>query len=80
MFPTTAMQKAEDDLLNGVDEYCNENLLKRLKDGNRDVPAAAGVDPKALQAAIDAALAPHHAELKPGRRSSRQWATPSDSR
>ncbi|MFG0334633.1 MAG: MotA/TolQ/ExbB proton channel family protein [Maioricimonas sp. JB049] len=64
MFPTTAMQKAEDDLLNGVDEYCNENLLKRLKDGHRDVPAASGVDPKALQAAIDAAMAPHHAELK----------------
>lgn len=35
MFPASSMQKAEEDLLNWVDEYCNENLLKRLKDGDR---------------------------------------------
>jgi hypothetical protein len=32
-FPTSSMQKAEEDLLNSVDEYCNENLLRRLNDG-----------------------------------------------
>ncbi len=28
-----SLQKAEEDLLNWVDEYCNENLIKRLDDG-----------------------------------------------
>jgi len=31
-FPVSAMQKSEEDLLNSIDEYCNENLLKRLDD------------------------------------------------
>ena len=31
--PASAMQKSEEDLLNQVDDYCNENLLKRLNDG-----------------------------------------------
>src|SRR5690606_10611480 len=35
----------------------------RLKDESSP-GAASGIDPKALQAAIDAALTPHHAELK----------------
>ncbi len=32
-FPTSSMQKQEEGFLNGIDEYCNENLLKRLDDG-----------------------------------------------
>ena len=32
-FPASAIQKAEEDLLNQVDGYCLENLLKRLDDG-----------------------------------------------
>lgn len=63
MFPMSSMQKNEQDLLNWVDEYCNENLLKRLK-GTEAGPMPEGVDGKALQAAIDAALVPHHAELR----------------
>lgn len=31
-FPTSSMQKSEEDLLSGVDEYCNDHLLKRLDD------------------------------------------------
>ncbi|MBX3414061.1 MAG: MotA/TolQ/ExbB proton channel family protein [Pirellulales bacterium] len=31
-FPTSSMQKREEDLLSGVDEYCNDHLLKRLDD------------------------------------------------
>lgn len=31
--PQNSLQKAEEDLLNWVDEYCNENLIKRLDDG-----------------------------------------------
>lgn len=33
-FPSSGMQKAEEEFLNRVDEYCNENLLKRLDDGS----------------------------------------------
>ncbi len=32
-FPTSSLQKQEEGFLNGIDEYCNENLLKRLDDG-----------------------------------------------
>jgi DNA-binding phage protein len=32
-FPTRSMQKGEEDLLNRIDEYCNEKLIKRLNDG-----------------------------------------------
>ncbi|MFT5108373.1 MAG: biopolymer transport protein ExbB/TolQ/DNA-directed RNA polymerase subunit RPC12/RpoP [Verrucomicrobiales bacterium] len=31
-FPMSGMQKAEEDLLSRIDEYCNENLLTRLND------------------------------------------------
>lgn len=30
--PASAMQKAEEDLLGRIDEYCNEHLLKRIND------------------------------------------------
>lgn len=61
--PASSLQKAEEDLLTNVDDYCNENLLKRLKEpGASEAPT----DPqgRALQKAIDAAMVPHHAELR----------------
>jgi methyl-accepting chemotaxis protein/DNA-directed RNA polymerase subunit RPC12/RpoP len=64
MFPMTSLQKSEQDLLNGVDEYTNENLLKRLKDDGESAATSGPLDGRQLQAAIDAALVPHHAELK----------------
>ncbi len=65
MFPASSMQKAEEDLLNWVSEYCNENLLRRLKDGKADAVGVSsdGIDDAALRRSIDAALARHHAEL-----------------
>ena len=36
MFPTSVMQKSEEDLLNKVDEYCNEYFLKRLREPRED--------------------------------------------
>jgi biopolymer transport protein ExbB/TolQ/DNA-directed RNA polymerase subunit RPC12/RpoP len=62
MFPTSSMQKAEEDLLNWVDEYCNENLLKRLDDGGARMPTAGG-DAGLVQQAIDAALSQQRIEL-----------------
>ena len=61
MFPSSSLQKAEEDLLNWVDEYCNENLLKRLQDGGDFTSAQ---DTTKIRKAFDAALAPHHAELR----------------
>lgn len=63
MFPMSSLQKAEQDLLNWVDEYCNENLLKRLKEARAPSPLD-GANGQALQAAIDAAMAVHHAEFR----------------
>jgi len=61
--PASSIQKAEEDLLNWVDEYCNENLLKRLQDMG-EAAGPAGENVRDLQKTINAALAPHHAELR----------------
>ncbi len=65
MFPSSSMQKSEEDLLNSVDEYCNENLLKRLNDGqDTGLQPGSGINSLALRRAVNAAMAPHHAELQ----------------
>ncbi len=61
MIPASSLQKNEEDLLNWVDEYCNENLLKRLRDsGGPGLPN----DKELIRAAIAAAMGVHHAELQ----------------
>lgn len=56
-FPASSLQKAEEDLLNWVDEYCNENLLKRLKEsGGEPLPEPTEVG-KIIQRAVDQNLA-----------------------
>jgi hypothetical protein len=64
-FPVSGLQKYEGDLLGQVDEYTNENLLRRLDDGRgggaERGQAAAGGE---LSAAIESALAPHRAQLE----------------
>jgi len=70
MFPTSAMQKTEEDVLNSIDEYCNENLLKRLKDEQEAdrkeaEPAAAPSDLRELiRQTVASALAAYQAELE----------------
>jgi biopolymer transport protein ExbB/TolQ len=53
-FPMSAMQKAEEELLSKIDEYCNENLLTRLNDagGLADVAGNTRVIAEALGAAV----------------------------
>jgi hypothetical protein len=51
-FPASSLQKREEDLLNSVDEYCNENLLKRLDDGG----AGAAATSTSTSAAIEGQL------------------------
>jgi methyl-accepting chemotaxis protein len=66
IFPMKSMQKAEEDLLNWVDEYTNENLLKRLKDDGKQSGQA--TNPQQIQKAINDAMADHHAELRSWRK------------
>jgi len=62
-FPASSLQKSEEDLLNWVDEYCNENLLKRLKEEPSETSPSDSIA-RQIQVAIDASMAAHHAELR----------------
>jgi hypothetical protein len=66
--PASAMQKSEEDLITSVDEYCNENLLRRLNDG-RDGGAERGAaggeaDTQVFREAVEQALGTQHAEME----------------
>ncbi len=63
--PTSALQKSEEDLITAVDEYCNENLLRRLNDGNHHrKEASTSASPMAFRDAFEAVLGNHQAELQ----------------
>jgi len=60
MFPASALQKAEEDLLAEVEEYCDVHLLPRLVDARRE-----GRPPdRVIEESIARAMAAHHAELR----------------
>jgi hypothetical protein len=62
--PTSALQKGEEDLISSVDEYCNENFLRRLNDdGGASEPGMAG-NAAMFREAVEAAMGTHHAELE----------------
>ena len=66
--PASALQKGEEDLITNVDEYCNENLLRRLNDGReggaeRGSGSGGEVD-DVFRAAVEQALGTHHAEME----------------
>jgi len=63
-FPVSGLQKYEGDILGQVDEYTNENFLRRLDDG-LEGGAERGVGGTRSEVArvIDQALAPHRAQL-----------------
>lgn len=63
--PASALQKGEEDLITAVDEYCNENLLRRLNDGQRHRHEGNGAaDPSAFRDAFEAVMGSHQAELQ----------------
>lgn len=66
--PTSALQKSEEDIITAVDEYCNENLLRRLNDGREGGAERGaggnGADAKVFREAVEAAMGTHHAELE----------------
>lgn len=64
MFPMSSLQKAEEDLLNWVDEYCNENLLKRLEEADAPPATESGMPARpvwesdaAIRAAVQSVMA-----------------------
>lgn len=63
--PCSALQKSEEDLVTWVDEYCNENLLKRLNDrreggAQRGGMGTSGVDPNVIRDVFSAAMSVYH--------------------
>ncbi|QEG41019.1 MotA/TolQ/ExbB proton channel family protein [Roseimaritima ulvae] len=67
--PASALQKSEEDLITSVDEYCNENLLRRLNDGReggaeRGASGAAAGESDVFRQAVEQALGTHHAEME----------------
>lgn len=68
--PASAIQKSEEDIITRVDEYCNENLLRRLDDG-REGGAERGAgggsgngDTQVFREAVEQALGTQHAEME----------------
>ncbi len=66
--PASALQKGEEDVITKVDEYCNENLLRRLNDGREGGAergaAGGGADTQVFREAVEQALGTQHAELE----------------
>ncbi len=65
--PSSSMQKAEESLITWVDEYCNENLLKRLNDhrhggAQRGAAGTGGVDPAVIREVFTSAMGVYHEE------------------
>ncbi|PQO31182.1 hypothetical protein C5Y96_12595 [Blastopirellula marina] len=65
-FPMSSLQKSEEGVLNWVDEYCNENLIRRLNDGREkaeDKPTSP-YDTKVFRRAVEEAMAAQQGELE----------------
>ena len=60
MFPSSSLQKSEEDFLALIEDYCDERLLPRLVDAR----GADGSDARVIQEAIAREMAAHHAELR----------------
>jgi biopolymer transport protein ExbB/TolQ len=60
MFPASSMQKAEEDFLSAVEDYCDEKLVRRLDDGRHDERP----EDRVIQEAVAQEMAVHHAELR----------------
>ncbi len=65
-FPMSSLQKSEEGVLNWVDEYCNENLLRRLNDGREKVETqqTGPYDTTVFRRAVEEAMATQQAELE----------------
>ena len=59
MFPASSLQKAEEDFLAAVEDYCDEQLVVRLTGDETEAN-----DPQLIQRTIALEMAGHHAELR----------------
>ncbi|HEY5656796.1 MAG TPA: MotA/TolQ/ExbB proton channel family protein [Myxococcota bacterium] len=60
MFPASSLQKAEEDFLTAVEDYCDEKLVRRLDDGRRDTRP----EDRVIRDAVAREMAVHHEELR----------------
>jgi biopolymer transport protein ExbB/TolQ len=60
MFPSSALQKAEEDHLVALEEYCDERLVRRLDDGAQ----AGRPEDRVIRDAIAREMQSHHSELR----------------
>ncbi len=60
MFPSSSLQKAEDDYLAAVEDYCDEQLMRRLDDGTR----GGRPEDRVIREAISQEMEAQHAELR----------------
>ena len=60
MFPASSLQKAEEDFLAAVEDYCDERLVRRLDDGSHDERP----EERVIQEAVAREMEAHHAELR----------------
>ncbi len=64
-FPVSSLQKYEGDILGQIDEYTNENFLRRLDDGlEGGAERGLGGSRSEVSQAIDMALGPHRVQLE----------------
>ena len=63
-FPVSIIQKREEDFLGKVDDYCSENLLKRLNDAGGLADVAGNT--KMMMQALGAAMAENQADILAG--------------
>jgi len=63
-FPVSIMQKREEDFLGQVDDYCSENLLKRLNDAGGMADVAGNT--KVMMQALGSAMAQNQGEILGG--------------
>lgn len=60
MFPASWLQKLEEGFLADVEDYCDENLVRRLEDERTDGPP----EKQWIRETLAAELAPHHEALR----------------
>lgn len=72
-FPVSGLQKFEGDLVGQVDEYTNENLLRRLDDGlDGGAERGIGGSRSEMRRAFEEVMSPHLAQLEDWKRSLQQ--------
>jgi len=59
MFPASSLQKAEEDFLAAVEDYCDEQLVVRLAGDEREAS-----DPQLIERTLRREMEGHHAELR----------------